>query len=178
MAGMHSLLGNSSIAKKVYFPREVLPLAAVLAQFVNFLLALIPMTLVLLFSGITPNGYALLLPIIFLTNILFLMGIAMFLSVAVLYFRDLMVIMEVLLQAWFFLSPVIYTMRQVYGNNQQIVYWLNPEASFIESYRTLLFFNYPPELGFTLRTCLTGVVTFAIGYVFFMWKRKRIGEML
>lgn len=178
MGGMSSILSNSSIAKKVYFPREVLPMAAVLAQFVNFLLALIPLTVVFLVSGIMPGGYVLLLPVIFLSHILFLMGIAMFLSVAVLYFRDLMVIMEVLLQAWFFLSPVIYSMGQVYKDAAQVVYWLNPVASYIETYRTLLFFNYAPELGFTLRTFLTGVLVFVLGYAFFMWKRKRIGEML
>ena len=51
-------------------------------------------------------------------------------------------------------------------------------ASFVETYRALLFFNYTPDLGFTVRTCMTGVVTFLLGYAFFMWKRKRLGEML
>lgn len=179
MSGMTSVLGNASIAKKVYFPREVLPISAVIAQAMNFLLALIPLALVFIISGLVPTSYALLMPIILFFHVLFLMGLAMFLSIASLYFRDLMVIMEVLLQAWFFLSPVIYSMDQVFRDDiRQVVYWLNPVASFIETYRTLLFFNYGPEPLFTLRTCLTGLVTFVVGYAFFMWKRKRIGEML
>jgi lipopolysaccharide transport system permease protein len=178
MAGMNSLLGNASIAKKVYFPREVLPISAVLAQFVNFMLALIPLTIVLLASGLIPSRFAVLLPVIFLSHILFLTGLALILSIVALYFRDLLVIMEVILQAWFFLSPVIYSMDQIYKDGAAVMYWLNPIASYIQTYRTLLFFNYDPGLDFTIRTCLTGVVVFLIGYAFFMFKRKQIGEML
>lgn len=178
ISGMGALLNNASIAKKVYFPREVLPISTVLAQFVNFLLALIPLFAILLLNGIMPSTYALLLPIIFLSHILFLAGLVFFLCIIVLTFRDLMTIMEVLLQAWFFLSPVLYSMGQVFKGGAQIVYWLNPVASFIETYRALLFFNYTPDLAFTVRTCLTGVVTFTLGYAFFMYKRKKIGEQL
>ncbi len=178
MSGMNSLLGNANIAKKVYFPREVLPISAVLAQFVNFLLALIPLSIVLLISGLVPGRYVFILPIILASHILFLAGLALILSVTVLYFRDLVVIMEVLLQAWFFLSPVIYDMAQIYKDGAAVMYWLNPIASYIQTYRTLLFFNYDPGLDFTIRTGLTGVVVFLIGYAFFMFKRKKIGEML
>ncbi len=178
LAGMSSLLGNSSIIKKVYFPREVLPIAAVLAQFVNFLLALIPLFVVCLISGVIPSWYSVILPVVFLAHIMFLVGLAMLLSVTVLYLRDLNIIMEVVIQAWFFLSPVIYTMNQVYGDGAKLVYWLNPVASFIEMYRAVLFFDYPPGLDFTLRTIATGFGTFVIGYAVFIWKRKKIGEML
>ncbi len=178
VAGMNSLLGNASIAKKVYFPREVLPISAVLAQFINFTLALIPLGIVILLSGLHLTGYVIILPIIFISHILFLIGLAMILSILVLSFRDLLVIMEVLLQAWFFLSPVIYSMEQVYKDLAQVMYWLNPVASYIETYRTLLFFSYPPDGSFTLRTILTGVFTFVIGYAFFMRKRRKIGEFL
>lgn len=178
MAGMTSLINNGSIAKKVYFPREVLPISGVLAQFVNYMLALIPLTVVLLASGIVPGRYVFILPVIFLSHILFLTGLALLLSIVALYFRDLIVIMEVILQAWFFLSPVIYSMDQIYKDGAAVMYWLNPIASYIQTYRTLLFFNYDPGLDFTLRTVITGIVMFVIGYGFFMYKRKQIGEML
>ena len=178
MAGMTSLINNASIAKKVYFPREVLPISGVLAQFVNYMLALIPLTVVLLVSGIVPGRYVFILPLIFLSHILFLTGLALLFSIVALYFRDLIVIMEVILQAWFFLSPVIYSMDQIYKDGAAIMYWLNPVASYIQTYRTLLFFNYDPGFDFTLRTVLTGVIVFIIGYAFFMFKRKQIGEML
>jgi lipopolysaccharide transport system permease protein len=176
--GMNSLLNNSSIAKKVYFPREVLPMSAVLAQLVNYLLALIPLAAVMVFTGVIPSGYVFLLPVFIFFQTLFLLGLALILSQVILSFRDLSIIMEVLLQAWFFLTPVFYSMQQVFKEGAQLVYWLNPMASFIESYRTILFFDYSPDLLFTLRTCFYGLATFVIGYAFFMWKRKRIGELL
>lgn len=178
MSGMTALLGNASIAKKIYFPREVLPISTVLAQLVNFLLALIPLVFVMLFTGLIPTFYVVLLPIIIFFHALFLIGLALIFSQVLLKFRDLGIIMEVLLQAWMFLSPVFYSMQQVYKDSAQLVYWLNPMASFIESYRTLLFFNYPPDFGFTIRTCSYGLITFVIGFAFFMWRRKRIGELL
>lgn len=178
ITGLTSLLGNASIIKKVYFPREVLPISATLAQLVNFALALIPLFAVMFISGIRPSIYVVLLPVILFFHLLFLTGLALLLSLVTLYFRDLTVIMEVLLQAWFFLSPVIYSMKQVYKDGVQIVYWLNPMASFIETYRTILFFSYPPDLLFTIRTCLYGVVVFAIGYGVFIWKRHEIGQLV
>ena len=179
MSGMYALLGNSSVAKKVYFPREVLPISTVLAQLVNYLLALIPLAAIILISGLTLSSYVLLLPVIFFFHCLFMIGLAMILCIVVLHFRDLLVIMEVLLQAWFFLTPIIYTMDQVFSEgSRQAVYWINPIASFIETYRTLLFFGYAPEPLFTLRTCLSGLLMFVVGYAFFMWKRKQIGELL
>ena len=178
MGGMGALLDNGSIIKKIYFPREVLPVSMVLAQLVNFMLALVPLFLVILLSGLSIGGYIILLPVILFFHMLFLAGLAMLLAVVTLYFRDMRVIMEVLLQAWFFLSPVIYSMYQVYKDGTAVVYWLNPMASFIESYRTILFFNYPPDLLFTLRTCLSGVIVFVIGYAFFMRQRGRIGELI
>jgi ABC-type polysaccharide/polyol phosphate export permease len=178
VGGMTSLLGNASIAKKVYFPREVLPISTVLAQLVNFVLALIPLAFVMFFTGIIPSWYVLLLPVIIFFHTLFLIGLAMILSQLILSFRDLSIIMEVLLQAWFFLSPVIYSMNQVFKEGAQLVYWLNPMASFIESYRTILFFDYSPDFLFTVRTCFYGLAMFVVGYAFFMWKRKRIGELL
>lgn len=177
-AGLTALLSNASIIKKVYFPRECLPIAAVLSQLVNFLLALIPLFLVIWLNGVQLSLNVLLLPVIMFFHLLLLIGLAMFLSVLTLYFRDMLVIIEVILQALFFLSPVIYSMQQVFKEGAAVMYWLNPLASLLESYRTALFFNYAPDLGFTLRTCLSALVVFILGYGFFMWKRKEIGQLL
>ncbi len=174
--GLNSLLGNSSIIKKVYFPREVFPISSVLAQLVNFALALIPLFFVMLASGILPSAKIFYLPVILFFQTMFLVGLAMFFSVLALYFRDLLVIMEVLLQAWFFLSPIFYSMDQVYKEAAQVVYWVNPMASYIEIYRSILFFNYPPDPAFMFRTFLSSFITLVVGYGFFMYRRKNIGQ--
>jgi ABC-type polysaccharide/polyol phosphate export permease len=86
--------------------------------------------------------------------------------------------MEVILTAWFFLTPILYTMDRVFPEAAQIMYWVNPVASFVESYRAILFFQYTPEFGFTLRTCLTGLIVFLLGYIFFLRTTRSVGEVL
>jgi len=176
--GMMALLSHASMIKKVYFPRETLAIASVLAVFVNFLLSLIPLFLIIFINGIGLTWYVLLLPVILFFHFMFICGVILFLSVAVVYFRDLTHIMEVALTAWFFLTPILYTMDRVFPSAQQLVYWLNPMASFIESYRAILFFHYSPEPFFTLRTCLTGVLVFVLGYYFFIKASRSLGEVL
>jgi ABC-type polysaccharide/polyol phosphate export permease len=112
-----------------------------------------------------------------------MLGIALFLSALVIYFRDLAVIMEVLITAWFFLTPIIYTMEDVYKewngvSTAAVMYWINPMASYIQTYRQILFYGVNPEFFFTLRTCLTGLLTFFLGYIFFIKTTRSIGERL
>ncbi len=181
--GMMSVLGNSSIIKKVYFPREVLPISTVVALFVNFLLAMPVIFAVIFFSGVPLTPFALLLPILLVFHMLFMMGLALFFSALVVYFRDLTIIMEVLTTAWFFLTPVFYTMEDVYKewngiSTAAVMYWINPMASFIQTYRQILFVGVNPEFYFTLRTCLTGLVVFVLGYLFFIRTTRSLGERL
>jgi len=182
--GMMSLLGNASLIKKVYFPRTVLPIAAVLSLFVNYLLALLVLFAVILISGVQLTGLVLLLPLFLFFHLLLMTGIALFLAALTVFFRDLTVIMDVLLTAWFFVTPIFYTMKQVYNvpwhgiDVPGVLYWVNPIASFVESYRNILFFQAAPEFWFTLRTCSTGIVTFVVGFIFFILTTRSIGEKL
>jgi ABC-type polysaccharide/polyol phosphate export permease len=181
--GMSAILSNASIIKKVYFPREVLAISNVVALFINFLLALFVLFPVILLSGVQLTAYAFLLPLILFFHLLFMLGLALFLSSLVIFFRDLNVIMEVLVTAWFFLTPVIYTMEDVYKEwhgikTDAVMYWVNPMASFIQTYRQILLFGVNPEFLFTLRTCLTGLIVFALGYIFFVKSTRSIGERL
>lgn len=181
--GMMALLSNASMIKKVYFPRAVLPIATTISLFVNYLLALIVLFAVILFSGVQLTGLALMLPLFLFFHLLFMMGLALFLAALTVFFRDLTVIMEVLLTAWFFITPIFYTMKQVYHpwhgiEVGAVLYWVNPMASFIESYRNVLFFNTVPDLWFTLRTCATGAVVFVVGFIFFSLTTRSIGEKL
>ena len=181
--GMAALLSNASMIKKVYFPRAVLPIATVLSLFVNYLLALVVLFAVIIATGVPITGLVLLLPLFLFFHMLFMMGIALFLSALTVFFRDLTVIMDVLITAWFFMTPVFYTMKQVYTTWNGIdvgavLYWVNPIASFVESYRNILFFNVTPDLAFTLRTCTTGLVMFMLGFSFFILTTRSIGEKL
>lgn len=186
--GIGSILGNGSLVKKVWFPRLVLPASSVLANAVNFLLALPLVFALILFFRVQINPLTILtyFPIIFISQLALVMGLAFFLSAANVYYRDTGVITTVLMTAWFFLTPVFYSVPQLTDNSQiaRLVYYLNPMASIIESYRSILYGSTTggppsaPDLGFLLRTLGTAFVVLVLGYAFFTRVSNRFGEEL
>lgn len=177
MSGTNSVVANGYLINKTYFPREVLPISTVVAHLVNFLLALLVLFAVIIFFQVHFSPWIWLLPIVILIQTLFTIGIIFFLSALQVYYRDTLLIMDVVILAWFFLTPVFYpasvfpTAYEIGGmtiNIQRIVYILNPMASLINMYRDLLYWGYRTDLDFFLRTSVTAIVVFVLGYWFFV----------
>jgi len=185
MAGMGSIVGNSNLVKKVYFPREVLPSATVLASLVNFLLALVVLFGMIIVTRTHLSPYIWLLPVVIAVQTCFVLGMALALSTLNVFYRDTMMIMEVVMQAWFFLTPIIYPISilprsyEVLGHTidiQRLMYILNPMASLVAAYRDLLYWGYRTNLDFFLRTAATSLIVLALGYVLFLRFSHRLGE--
>jgi ABC-type polysaccharide/polyol phosphate export permease len=176
MGGVYSITGNAHLIKKVAFPRELLPLSIVLSNGVNFSLALIPLLLVAWAYGRPPSVYLLLLPLVMAVQLVFLTGLALFLGCLNVYFRDTEPIMDVLLLAWFFLTPVFYAVENLSAQYSRIIYILNPMASFISLYRLIFYYQAPTDLAFLLRMTAQALIVFAIGYLFFLWRAPDFGE--
>lgn len=187
MTSIHSIVGNAHLIKKVYFPREVLPLSTVLANLVNFLLALIVL-FAMMFALRTPlTQWALLLPAIIFIQLIFTLGLAFFLSTVNVFYRDMPMIMDVAMLAWFFLTPVFYPItilphyRIVFGlalDIQRLAYILNPMASLIASYRVILYNGAPPALDFLFRTLVTALAFLVGGYLVFLRYSRVFAEEL
>lgn len=186
-SGMQSLVYNSNLVKKVYFPREVLPTATVLANLVNFLLALVVLFGALLVTRTHLSPYIWLLPVVIFIQTCFVLGMALVLSTLNVFYRDTAMIMEVLLQAWFFLTPIFYPIEtlprsvEVAGitlDIHRLMYILNPMASLIAAYRDLLYWGYRTNMDFFLRTALTSLIVLVFGYWFFLRFSRRFGEEL
>jgi lipopolysaccharide transport system permease protein len=185
MLSINSIAGNANLVKKVYFPREVLPISAVLANLVNFLLGLAVLFVVLLFFHGHFSPWLWLLPIVILIQTCFTLGVALFLSAVNVYYRDTLMIMDVVLLAWFFLTPVVYAIGilppsyEILGvslNIQRLMYIVNPMASLIAAYRDLLYWGYRTDLDFFLRTAVTAIAVLAAGYWYFVRHSHDFGE--
>ena len=191
LAALQSITSNGHLINKVYFPREILPIASVLSNFANFLLALPVLFGLLVLFRIPITIWVLYLPVIMLVQIIFTIGIALFLSTINVFYRDTGVIMEVIIQAWFFLTPVFYPidflpeLSQWFGLNvpvRRLTYILNPMASMIASYRSVLygFTNgsppAAPALDFFSRTVVTAIICFVVGYAVFTRHSHRFAE--
>lgn len=186
MGGLQSIVGNSHLVKKVYFPREVLPISVVLSNLVNFLISLPVLLILILVSGMPLTGWLLFLPVPILIQVTFALGMVLFLSTVEVFYRDTHMMMEVGMQAWFFLTPIVYTFHDlpekltllgVTFNPQVWLFRLNPMASIINTYQDILYHGTLTELDFLARTAVTACVFLAFGYWFFLKHSKRFGEM-
>jgi lipopolysaccharide transport system permease protein len=193
IGGTVSVLNNSSLVKKVYFPRVLLPVAAVLSNLVHFFLAFIVLLIFLYAYGIGLTVHALWVPLILLTQIIFLLGLSMLLGALQVFYRDVLMILDVLVLAWFFLTPVFYpferlgessTLLGVTFNPAVVMRWLNPMASIIDGYRTVLWGTIgsggPSSMdpAYLLRTFATAVLVFIFGYLVFTRLEHLFGEKL
>lgn len=185
MTSIGSIVGNSNLVKKAYFPREVLPISSVLAQLVNFLLAFVVLFVLLLIFQTNFSPRLWMLPFVILLQTSFIIGVALLLSAVNVYYRDTMMIMDVVILAWFFLTPVFYPLDilprsyEWFGlewNVHRLMYILNPMASLINTYRDLLYLGAYTEWDFLLRTAVTSVGMMLVGYWLFIRLSGSFGE--
>lgn len=182
---VHSIVGNANLVKKVYFPREVLPLSLVLSNGINFLLALLVLFPVLWLFHTPLTPWILVLPVLIVVQLIFTLGVALIVAALNVFFRDTSVIIEVVLQAWFFLTPVVYDMKVlpqskiILGydvNVQRLAYILNPIGSIIANFRDILYYGAPPGLDFVARTTLSSLLVLFVGYLLFLSLAPNFGE--
>ncbi len=181
----NSIVEAAPLVRKVYFPREVLPLSIVLGNLVNFLIALPLFFILALAVGHTLTLWILLLPLTLLVQVVFTLGVSLITCTLNVFYRDTHHIMDVLLLAWFFLTPIFYPISAVpreyvlWGIPIDLQVWLrrlNPMASIIASYRDLLYWGAPTGWDFMLRTAVTSLVVLALGYWVFQRYSPRFGE--
>jgi len=193
ISGTVSTTSSAHMINKIYFPRELLPTSSILSNLVNFLLAFVVLVFFLYASGIGLTVYALWLPALVLTQIVFTLGLALFLSALNVFYRDVLMILDVVLLAWFFLTPVIYPLEWL-GETQtimgitfdpaQVMRWLNPMASIIDGYRTVLWGTMSSDGPVALdpiylgRTFITAALIFVVGYLFFSRFQHLFAEKL
>ncbi len=177
-AALGSIVHNSHLVMKVYFPREVLPVSVVLSNAVNFLLALIALFGVILAFNVRLGPSLVFLPVIFATQVIFVAGVALFLAALTVFFRDVEIIMEAVMLAWFFLTPIFYRMEDLAPDYYRIMYIANPMASIISAYRDVLYHGGWPGVDFVGRTLVTSLIVLGIGYAFFVRTSRRFAEEL
>jgi len=198
--GTGCIVNNGSLIKKVYFPREVLPVAVVLSECINFMLALPVLMAILWIGGRPPSLHVGFLPLIILAQALYVLGLVLILSTLNVFYRDVKVVMGVVLLGWFFLTPVFYDYQRFRDlmveigpfslSAESLAYSLNPVASLITSFRSVLYGNVeglgseavmatppsPPDLSALAGLFLTSFITLAFGWWVFGRQSHRFGE--
>jgi ABC-type polysaccharide/polyol phosphate export permease len=160
------ILHHRNLLRRVYFPREVLPLSAVVANLIHFVLALVVFFVYLVFyihfflHGSGPLITTLWLPVLVALQFLLALGLSFFISCANVFYEDTKYILSVLLNVAFYLTPVMYPAELVYSRIMTLdlpqstqmllykLYLLNPVTALTDAYRKVLL---PPVSGLTLR---------------------------
>jgi lipopolysaccharide transport system permease protein len=176
--GASSILNQKSLVSKIYFPREVLPIAHVLTCFVNMLLTFIVIFIALLFARIPLNPLAILcLPPVMLVELLLCMGMALLASAITVYLRDFEYILGILVMAWQFLTPVMYSMEMV-PEQLHPIFLVNPMTPVIQAYRDILYYARLPELFTLTHAFLLGILVLIAGGWIFSRLKKHFAEEL
>lgn len=161
-----SLVSNLNLVTKINFPREVLPLAAVLVSLIDFLVAALIFGAMLLFYQIPFQATILLTPLIVLVQLVFSLGLSLLGAALNVFYRDIRFLIPLLIQVWMYLSPVIYPL-EVVPEQLRPFYLLNPMATLIDSYRRVLIYGQAPDWAYLALTALISGLILALSYRYF-----------
>jgi lipopolysaccharide transport system permease protein len=144
-ASGNSLVGSSNLITKVYFPRLIVPAAAMLAGLVDFALAFVLFCVLMIYYGVAPTAHVLFLPVLILMTALFALGVGTWFAALNVKYRDVRFALPFLIQLWLFVSSVILPSSAL-GPKWKWILMFNPMSGIIEGYRSALFglpFDWP-----------------------------------
>ncbi|HEX8692064.1 MAG TPA: ABC transporter permease [Longimicrobium sp.] len=169
----NSLVANTNLITKVYFPRLVIPLAPVLAGLVDFAVALVVLLAVMLGYGMVPSPASLVVvPLLVLVMVLTAAGIGCWLSALHIQYRDVRHVVPFLVQVWMYASPIVYPASLVPGRYRAL-YALNPMVGVIEGFRGVLLGTPGPSWGALALSLAVGLALLASGALYFR-KTERV----
>jgi ABC-type polysaccharide/polyol phosphate export permease len=172
-----SIASKAQLMKQIAFPKGVLPLSAVLSNFVNFLFGAVILFIMLLLYKIKITWWALLFFPLILLQLMFTIGFAFFLSCFSIYFRDIKFAMRFVLRIWFYLSPGLYPLSLV-PEKYYSLYLINPFAVFFNSYREVLMNGTSPNFSYVGVAFLISTATFLAGAMYFTVNEKKIVKIV
>ena len=176
--GSSSVVAQKDLIKKIYFPREVIPISYVTSCFVNMLLCFCIIFPVMIVAHVPINPLALLcLPVIMIVEYFLALGVAMLASAVTVYFRDLEHILGIVTMIWMYLTPIFYSVDMI-PQRLRFVYHINPMSSEISCYRDVLYAGRVPDLGSLLEAVVLGALFLVIGMAAFGRLKKGFAEEL
>jgi ABC-type polysaccharide/polyol phosphate export permease len=161
-----SVTGAASLVTKVYFPREILPTAAVSTKLVDLGFGLLILAGLMIYYGEPPGATALWFPVIFATQFIFTMGLSLPLAAMNLFFHDVRFLVGVVLNLWFYLTPVLYPV-DIIPEEYRWIFDINPMAIFVHAYRRVLLHGDAPDVDRMFVGVVISVIFFILGYYAF-----------
>ena len=172
-----TIVENGGIIKKVFFPREILPISVVTSEMINFIISTVIILAFVLFYGLGLTKYIFFYPLILLVQYILLVGISFIVSSLTVYIRDLQHFIGVLLQLLFYATPVAYASKVIPDNFQWIMK-LNPMSYVIDAFRDIFYYQQMPNIQALMIVLGLGLSLCVIGYLIFSKLQKGFAEQL
>jgi lipopolysaccharide transport system permease protein len=172
-----SLTANINLVAKVYFPREIFPFSAVLVAAVDFAVGLILLVGFMAYYKIAVTPAILFLPVILLVQCTFTAGIALFLAMANLFYRDVKYLFEVVVTLWMFASSVLYPLDSVTGIWGTLLKF-NPMTPLLDAYRDVILFGRLPVMSEFAAVATASIAILMAAWVVFHRSEYRFAEFI
>jgi lipopolysaccharide transport system permease protein len=160
-----SLINNKELVTKIYFPKEIFPIAAMLASFFDLLVASGALAIFLLIAHIGWSPYVVWAPLLLLTMVLLVTGIGMMAAATSLYFRDVKFLVEVFLTFGIFFTPVFYDIDMLGDKGKWLL--LNPISPLLDGFSACIARHQAPDMHWFVYSLACALVVFLGGYIFF-----------
>jgi lipopolysaccharide transport system permease protein len=161
-----SLTSNASLVTKVYFPREIFPISAVLVSLVDFAVGSIVLVGLMVYYQVVPTAALLALPWVIAVHLMFTLGISMLLAMGNLFYRDVKYLFELVITVWMFMSAVLYPVSQVGGWAGRLMAF-NPMTPILDGYRDVLLRGVVPDSATFLVTTIISAILLVVAWVVF-----------
>jgi homopolymeric O-antigen transport system permease protein len=167
----NSLVGNQHLITKIYFPRLVIPISAVLAGLVDFAIAFLILIGLMFYYGVTPGWAVMTLPAFVVLTIISALGVGLWLSALNVKYRDVRYTIGFMVQFWLFATPVAYSSNLI-PEKWRILYGINPMAGVVEGFRWALLGNARPS-GQMLWVSIAVVLVILVGGLYYFRRMEQ-----
>jgi ABC-type polysaccharide/polyol phosphate export permease len=161
-----SIIGNSALLKKVCVAKSVFPVAAVLSSLINFLFSLVPLALLILVLGHPFYRTLFYFPVPLFCLLMAALGFGFFFTTANVFFRDVAHIIQIVISAWFYFTPIIYTLDFI-APKYHILFRLNPMLYIINGFHLAVYYGMLPSVPSIAMSIVCGIVPLTLGYLIF-----------
>jgi ABC-type polysaccharide/polyol phosphate export permease len=173
--GGNSLVGNVALLNKLYCPREVFPIAALLDAAVDALIASLVLLVLFPIEGYSPTWETFWMPILLLVLIMFTLGVTLAVTAVIVYMRDLRLALPLVIQFGLFMSPVVYSSQSLVSSEGALILYsfINPLVPVLDGMRSCVLYGQPPNLGSLVAGAASSILVLLAGFKLF--KRLETG---
>lgn len=173
--GTTCITNNANLIKKVYFPREILPISIVTSGLINFLISCLIIILFVIFGGIGLSWHLVFLPLVVIVQYVFSLALVFLLSAFNVYVKDVEYMVVFLLNLFFYATPILYS-TEMFSGWFMWIFKLNPLAHIISAYRDIFYVHQIPQLLSLVTLLIGGLIVLVLCYGVFKRLERRFAE--